>query len=151
MALLKKALLLFFFILFIGIQFYTPYKVLKPTSTSLEYDIILNNQPPTEVSTLLKTACYDCHSYESKTYWYSEIAPVSWLVKKHIIAGREALNFSEWELYSFSKKLDLSGKIMFEVYDGKMPLQEYLRMHPTANLSKKQQNKITQWINSLVE
>ena len=40
---------------------------------------------------------------------------------------------------------------MFQMYEGKMPIQEYLWMHEEAKLSKKQQNQITEWINALVE
>ena len=41
-------------------------------------------------------ACYDCHSNEVKSEWYSNIAPVSWWITNHVNDGREALNFSEW-------------------------------------------------------
>lgn len=45
---------------------------------------------------LVVRACYDCHSNETKWPWYSNIAPVSWLVVRHVQEGRAALNFSEW-------------------------------------------------------
>ena len=55
----------------------------NPTS-----DIINITNPPSEVKSILKNACYDCHSYETKYPWYAEIAPVSWLLKNHINDGR---------------------------------------------------------------
>ena len=41
-------------------------------------------------------ACFDCHSNETAWPWYSNVAPVSWLVQNHVDEGRAALNFSEW-------------------------------------------------------
>jgi len=40
-------------------------------------------------------ACYDCHSNETATYWWEDIAPVSWWITNHVKDGRAALNFSE--------------------------------------------------------
>ena len=45
---------------------------------------------------LAVAACYDCHSNQTKSEWYSNIAPVSWWIKNHVDEGRSALNFSEW-------------------------------------------------------
>ena len=45
---------------------------------------------------LAKRACFDCHSNESVWPWYSNIAPVSWLVQNDVDEGRRRLNFSEW-------------------------------------------------------
>ena len=42
-------------------------------------------------------ACYDCHSNLTTWPWYSNVAPVSWLVYADVQGGREALNFSEWD------------------------------------------------------
>ena len=45
-------------------------------------DFISQNNPPEDVKMMLKSACYDCHSYETKYPWYANIAPVSFLDKK---------------------------------------------------------------------
>ena len=44
---------------------------------------------------LAVAACYDCHSNETATYWWEDIAPVSWWITNHVKDGRAALNFSE--------------------------------------------------------
>jgi hypothetical protein len=44
---------------------------------------------------LAVAACFDCHSNQTKSYWYEGIAPVSWWIKGHVDGGRNALNFSE--------------------------------------------------------
>ncbi len=41
-------------------------------------------------------ACFDCHSNETVWPWYSNVAPISWLVEHDVDEGRRALNFSEW-------------------------------------------------------
>jgi hypothetical protein len=41
-------------------------------------------------------ACFDCHSNQTVWPWYSNIAPISWLVQRDVDEGRQALNFSEW-------------------------------------------------------
>ena len=33
----------------------------------------------TEVHRILRDACYDCHSHETRWPWYSHLAPFSWL------------------------------------------------------------------------
>ncbi|MBO6630236.1 heme-binding domain-containing protein [Psychroserpens sp.] len=133
----------------IGVQFIRPNKLENEQVN--KYDIIYANNPSKEVVTLLQSTCYDCHSNQTREYWYSNIAPVAWLVDKDIKNGRQHLNFSDWEKYSYDQKVDYAGAIMLQMYDGKMPLKEYIWMHPEAKLAKKDQNKITEWINSLVE
>ena len=48
---------------------------------------------------ITKRACFDCHSNETVWPWYSNIAPVSWLVYRDVSDGREHLNFSEWDMH----------------------------------------------------
>jgi hypothetical protein len=42
---------------------------------------------PAEVKAVLRRACYDCHSNETRWPWYSQIAPVSWLVGRDVKQG----------------------------------------------------------------
>jgi len=51
----------------------------------------------TQTRDLAKRACFDCHSNEVVYPWYSNIAPVSWLVQHDVEDGRRRLNFSEWQ------------------------------------------------------
>ena len=45
---------------------------------------------------LVVRACFDCHSNQTVWPWYSNIAPISWLIQRDVDEGRRALNFSEW-------------------------------------------------------
>lgn len=101
---------------------------------------------PTEVLSLLQSACYDCHSYTTKYPWYSNIAPVSWLLKDHIDDGRKHLNFDEWASYTRKKQLHKIEEIKEEMQEGEMPIRAYEIWHPEAQLTDEQKNTIYNWV-----
>ena len=82
-----------------------------------------------ETRALAKRACFDCHSNETTWPWYSNIAPVSWLVYRDVEEGRANMNFSEW---SGDMEPDEIAEI---VSMGRMPLPQYLLLHPDAKFS----------------
>ncbi len=43
---------------------------------------------PSEVATVLRASCYDCHSHETTWPWYSRVAPVSWLIAHDVEEAR---------------------------------------------------------------
>jgi mono/diheme cytochrome c family protein len=79
---------------------------------------------------LAKAACFDCHSNETAWPWYSSVAPISWLLQRHVDEGREKLNFSEWGTGEQETE-----KIVSLVQEGEMPPWDYLLLHPEARLS----------------
>ena len=89
-----------------------------------------------EVRSLAVRACFDCHSHETRWPWYSQIAPVSWLVQNHVNEGRRKLNFSQWDRPQ--RKADEAAE---ELADGEMPTAGYTLLHPEAllNLRERQQ------------
>ena len=97
------------------------------------------------VKTVLKRACYDCHSNETVWPWYSNVAPISWLVARDVNDGREEVNFSTWETMSPEKQAKRQRKIGEEVAGGDMPLFFYLPMHPKAKLSDADKAVIKAW------
>ena len=68
-------------------------------------DFLTIKKAPEEVSKVIRNSCYDCHSNETKYPWYSNIAPVSWWMKDHIIDGRKHLNFSTFATYDTERQL----------------------------------------------
>ena len=50
-----------------------------------------------ETRALAVRACFDCHSNETVWPWYSQVAPVSWLIQRDVDDGRRKLNYSEWD------------------------------------------------------
>jgi hypothetical protein len=75
-------------------------------------------------------ACYDCHSNETHWPWYSNIAPVSWLVQRDVDKGRQVVNFSEW-----NRPQQEAAESAEAVAEGEMPPAIYLPLHPAARLS----------------
>jgi mono/diheme cytochrome c family protein len=86
---------------------------------------------------LAQQACFDCHSNETEWPWYSNIAPVSWLVQRHVVEGREHLNFSDWnQSHDEHGHAGHEAEEMSEVVlEGEMPLRSFLLTHPEARLT----------------
>jgi len=94
---------------------------------------------------LVKRACFDCHSNESRWPLYAYVAPVSWLIYNDVMEGRSRMNFSEWN----TRSRDM-GDIIEEIQSGGMPPAIYLPLHPEAQLtSAEKQQLITGLTNSL--
>lgn len=108
-------------------------------------DFITITQPDAEIATLLKAACYNCHSNTTVYPWYGDIAPASWFAKHHVDEAREHLNFSEWGTYSDEDKEHKLHECYEEVEEGEMPLNSYTWLHPEANLSKEQRETLKHW------
>ena len=71
------------------------------------------------------------------------VAPVSWIVSKHVSVGREILDFSDWANQPHSA--DERMLICDAVSDGRMPLPEYTLIHRNAKLSKRDVELICNW------
>jgi hypothetical protein len=80
---------------------------------------------------LAKRACFDCHSNETIWPWYSNVAPISWLIFRDVAAGRRRLDFSDWK----NIRLREPGEIASAITEGEMPPLQYLLIHRTARLS----------------
>lgn len=98
-----------------------------------------------EVKSILKRACYDCHSNETVWPWYSRIAPVSWLLLWDVKEGREELNFSTWNRYGAKEQSKKIHESWEEVEEGEMPLWFYLPLHPEAALSDTDRAALREW------
>ena len=79
---------------------------------------------------LARRACMDCHSNETTWPWYSNVAPISWLVYRDVKTGRRHVNLSEWD-----KDQDGSDNTAEMIRKGKMPFLPYLFLHSEARLS----------------
>lgn len=133
---MKKALIILIVIL-VAIQF-IPVNKTNPTVTA-ELDA------PTEIISVFKRSCYDCHSNETAWPWYSNIAPVSWLVAGDVKDARAHLNFSEWGNLSRKDRVKMKEEIWEEIEKEKMPLWKYNIMHPEASLTQKNKDLIRGW------
>lgn len=108
-------------------------------------DLHQSVQVSQEVSGLLRRACYDCHSMETRFPWYSQMAPVSWSIFEHIEHGRGELNFSEWGTLSTRKKLGKLDELIEELAEDEMPLKSYRLFHSEARLTDEEKRAIIVW------
>ncbi len=86
---------------------------------------------------LAKRACFDCHSNETVWPWYSNIAPVSWLVAWDIAKAQEEFNFSEWQ--AGLVRPEKAAKV---VRERTMPPGKYLFQHPEARLTDAEREQL---------
>jgi len=105
-------------------------------------DFLLITEAPKEIVSLVKSSCYDCHSNHTVWPWYSDIAPVSWVVADHVEHGRKELNFSEWKDYEFERKDHKLEECIEAIEEGWMPDQGYAKMHEEANLSSEERQML---------
>lgn len=102
---------------------------------------------PGHVETLLRKACYDCHSGETRWPWYSRVSPVSWLIARDVQHGRSDLDFSHWSTDPYREPTpDQRLRWMCEdVREGSMPPRLYRLAHPEARLSEEDRDAICVW------
>lgn len=123
--------------LFLAIQLVPVHRTNPPVRTEF--------RAPDDVEDLLRRACWNCHSNETRWPWYSHVAPVSWLVSDHVEEGREDLNFTEWPREDPQAAVDLIESIGDQVESGAMPPWSYLIMHPEARLTREERQRIVDW------
>lgn len=101
-----------------------------------------------ETRELATRACFDCHSNESKRYWYSHLPIAAQLLNQHIKEGREELNFSEWIA---GREQEEGNEAAEKVYEPKhyaehepafMP--SYAAMHKKAQLSENEKKLLAE-------
>lgn len=104
-------------------------------------------QVPGDVDSILRRACYDCHSYETRWPFYARVAPVSWLVARDVTGARSDLNFSEWGTDPEREPTpgQRLGGICSDLRKGIMPPRSYLLMHRSARVSPAQVERICRW------
>ncbi len=131
---------------FVVIQFYRPAKINPAIDPAKTIEAQLQVTPA--VSAIMDRSCNDCHSNKSRWPWYSNVAPVSWLVISDVNDGRSMMNFSEWGNYDNDKQSRRLRDICEQVTDGEMPLWFYTPMHPGSKLSAGDVKTLCDWANA---
>lgn len=144
-----KKIVLWSLVAFAMIQFIPTDKTNKPIDRSLNF-IEVQKTPP-KVVTLLKNACYDCHSNETVYPKYAYIAPFSWSVKDHINEGREHLNFSVWNSYNNDLKKNMLEHSVQTLQNKSMPMPAYIIYHEKANLSEAERTVLINYFEELLK
>ena len=129
------------FVVFLLIQL-VPYRVSNPAVASEP------NWDSPQTRALAVTACFDCHSNESKPLWFEKIAPISWWITNHVDEGRSALNFSEWN----TQKGEGAHEAAEAVREGSMPPSNYtwLGLHQAAKLTPQERRQLADGLEATV-
>lgn len=88
---------------------------------------------------LAQRACFDCHSNQTEWPWYSNVAPMSWLVQYDVDEGRAKMNFSTWNVTQ-GEGDEAAGALT----EGEMPPYAYVAMHGHARLSPQETAQLAQ-------
>ena len=88
---------------------------------------------------LFMRTCGDCHSNETVWPWYSNIAPISWLVQNDVDEGRAYFNVSEW-----GRAENEAGESAEVFAEGEMPPPMFLLTHPEARLLPSEKQELIQ-------
>jgi hypothetical protein len=126
------------------LQFANP----RRTNPPVVSDLMATNAPPPQVASMLHTACYDCHSSETRWPWYSRVAPMSWLVVKDVNDGRDALNLSDWPASKPERAAKRLEDMSEEISYAEMPPKKYTAIHTDARLTDSQRKELTDWLDA---
>jgi heme-binding protein len=106
-------------------------------------------QMPVKVAAILHRACRDCHTEQTVWPWYSNVAPMLWLMAADVNTGRERMNLSRWGRYRPGEQVARLNNICEMVRRHKMPLWYYRPLHPSASLSGDDVAQLCAWTDSL--
>lgn len=128
---------------FIAMQFIHPAQ--NKSTADQPGDFIQQFNVPANVTGILKTSCYDCHSNNTRYPWYANVQPFGWLLANHIKEGKRELNFSEFGSYPKRRQTSKLKVIAGSVKDGSMPLSSYALIHGDAKLNDSEKQLLIDW------
>lgn len=144
---MAKKIILILVILLILIQFFKPREnrseEAQPARIAAHYAV------PEEVGSILKKACFDCHSNNTRYPWYSRVQPVAWYLSYHVNDGKKELNFDEFGTYTFKRQDHKLEEVVETVEKGEMPLESYTLIHREASLTPEERQLLIRWAKSL--
>ncbi len=142
-----KIILGLLILLLLAIQFIHPAR--NESNQEFTQDFLHQYQAPLEISEMLKVACYDCHSNNTRYPWYANIQPVAWYLANHIRDGKKDLNFDEFGSYTPKRQQHKLEEIQSQVKKGNMPLASYTLIHRDARLTAAQRDMLVHWIDGI--
>ena len=143
---MKKKILLGLAGVFLALQAFRPAKNVSALAPFTgKDDITVLYPPPPAVRQILATACYDCHSNQTRYPWYAGVQPVGWWLASHITDARRALNLAEFGAYPRKRQVKKLESLVDEVRDRTMPLKSYTFIHRDAKLTDAQIDALCSW------
>ena len=118
-----------------------PFVPVARTNPPIETEI----PTPDEVKSVLRKACFDCHSNKTAWPWYSRVAPVSWLLSHYVEEARDEMNFTAWNRIEPGKQAKQIEEVWEEVEGGHMPPWIYLIVHSELRPSAQDRDILRVW------
>ena len=100
---------------------------------------------PAEVHSILRRACFDCHSSETRWPWYAELPLASHLIARDVQEGRARLDWSQWEQYNAFDRAGLLDAVCEQGSTRRMPPWQYRLLHADAELSMTDITQLCAW------
>jgi len=100
---------------------------------------------PDHVTAMLRRACFDCHSNETRWPWYARLPVAAQLIARDVREGRAQLDWSLWESYNRLDRAELLDKACERARAGLMPPWPYRMVHPETQLSAKDVDELCEW------
>lgn len=130
-------------VVFVLLQFTNPARTNPPVKNNFP---ITNAPPP--IAAMLRAACYDCHSSETRWPWYSRIAPMSWQIAQDVKEGRESLNLSDWPNDNPTRAAKKLENMTEKIEYGEMPMKKYTLIHADARFTASQRKELMDWLDA---
>ena len=100
---------------------------------------------PQPVMSVLRRACFDCHSDETRWPWYAQLPIASHLIERDVNDGRAQLNWSQWETYNRFDRAGMLDMVCDKATTQQMPPWQYRLLHPDARLATKDIDDLCAW------
>jgi len=103
-------------------------------------------QAPEDVKQILKNSCYNCHSNETKLWWFDQPVPAYWLVVRDVKTARQRLNFSEIGKLPPAQQQAALFESVSQIELGAMPTGPYRRLHPDSVVTAEQLSTLKRYL-----
>jgi len=145
-----KKMLIALAIVFVLIQFVRP---AKNNAGGVAHSLPMKYGVPPDVNVIIKPACLDCHSNNTKYPWYSQVQPIAWWMANHVNEGKKHLNMSEFTNRRIAYQHHKFEEIVEMVRKKEMPLPSYtwFGLHPKADLTDEQREILIAWAEAQME
>src|SRR3982074_1996733 len=114
----------------------------------------LRSSPAADISAsepvkhILRTACYNCHSTETRLEWFDRIVPLYWLVVQHVNEGRQILNFSDFNRLPAVEQRAVLFEWVYKIQSGEMPPKSYALLHPESRITPQQLGVLKEYLSA---
>ena len=83
---------------------------------------------------VLTEKCANCHSNATSWPIYSNFAPLSWIIERDVLEGRDHLNLSNWQSLPPDRQENLAEEIVREIKRKSMPPLQYRLVHWSSQI-----------------